>query len=83
MLPDVLASGSLLFKKSCCGWALLLTEGFAVGALIHCGVSLVGAHQDTVERTVVRLIAVIGALGNGTFDALIGFAVHFGLLLFS
>jgi len=25
---------------------------------------------------------VIGALGNGTFDALIGFAVHFGLLLF-
>ena len=55
---------------------LLLLEGFAVGALIHSRIGFVGAHQNTVQRTVVFAVAVVSALLNSTFDALVGFAVH-------
>ena len=55
---------------------LLLAEGHAVGALILGGICLVGTHGDAVERTVVFLLAVMGALADSTFDGLVGMAVH-------
>ena len=55
---------------------LLLAEGHAVGALVLGGICLVGTHGDAVERTVVFLLAVMGALADGTFDGLVGMAVH-------
>ena len=61
---------------------LSLAEGLAVGALIHGGVGFVGAYQNLVQRTVVLGIAVVGAGPNGTFDALVGIAVHSCFLLF-
>ena len=35
-----------------------------------------GAHHNFVQRAEVFAVAVIGTLGNGTFDALVSFAVH-------
>ena len=35
-----------------------------------------GAHQDLVQRTVVLVAAVMGALLDGTFDALVCMTVH-------
>ena len=55
---------------------LLLAEGFAVGALIHGGVLLMGAYQDAVQRAVVLSIAVVSALLNGAFNALVCILVH-------
>lgn len=60
----------------------LFVEGFAVGALIHSGVQLVGAHQNAVQRAVVLALAVMCALLNGTLDALICLVCHGMLLLF-
>ena len=60
---------------------LLLAEGLAVGALVHSGVGLVGTHQDLVQSAVVLALAVVGALMDGAFDALIGIAVHSHFLL--
>ena len=54
----------------------LLAEGLAVGALVHGGVNFVGAHQDAVQRAVVLVLAVVCALMDGAFDALIGVATH-------
>ena len=69
-------------KAAAGDFSLLLPERLAVGALIHLGVSLVGAHQDTVQGAVVLGVAVIGALLNGAGDALVGVAVHTHVLLF-
>ena len=35
-----------------------------------------GAHQNLVQRTVVLVAAVMGALLDGTFDALVCMTVH-------
>ena len=35
-----------------------------------------GAHQDPVQGAVVGAVAVVGALGNGALDALVGVAIH-------
>ena len=60
---------------------LLLAEGLAVGALVCSGIHLVGAHQNLIQRTVVLVTAVMGALLDGAFDALVGMTVHdFSLL---
>ncbi len=56
--------------------ALLFPERLAVRALIHGGVCFVGAHKDFVQRAVVCAVAVVCALANGAFDALIGVFVH-------
>ena len=56
--------------------ALLLAEGLAVGALVNSGIGLVGAYKNTIQRTEVFGVAVIGALLNGAFDALVGVAAH-------
>jgi hypothetical protein len=55
---------------------LLLAEGLAVGALVHSRILLMGAHQNAVQGAVVFAVAVVCALLNSTFDALVGFAVH-------
>ena len=59
----------------------LLAEGFAVGALVHGGIGLVGAHQDAVQRAVVLVLAVVCTLLDGAFDALVGMTVLHGFFL--
>ena len=60
---------------------LLLAEGLAVGALVLGRIDLVGAHQDPVQRAVVFAVAVVSALLNGAFDALVCLVVHTIFLL--
>ena len=61
----------------------LLAEGLAVGALILGGICLMGAHQNVVQGAIICIVAVVCALGNGTFNALVRTAVHNHFLLFS
>ena len=61
---------------------LFLSEGHAVSALVNSGIALVCAHQDLVQGAVVCLITMMCALLNGTFDALVGIAIHGSFLLF-
>jgi len=58
------------------GKRLSLTEGLAVGTLVHGGVFLVGAHHDPIQRTVVFGVAVVSAGLNGALDTLVGVGVH-------
>ena len=58
------------------GPRLLSVEGHAVGALVHSGIALMGAHQNGIQGAVVLGSAVVGALIYGTFDALVGVTVH-------
>ena len=60
---------------------LSLFEGLAVGALVNSGVCLVGADHDAVQRAVVLIPTVMGALSDGAFDALVSMAVHTHFLL--
>ena len=60
---------------------LFLTERHAVRALVYSGIAFMGAHQDSLQRTEVGIAAVMRALGNGTFNALICVTVHFLILL--
>jgi hypothetical protein len=69
-------------RRHCRRQRLLLAEGLAVGALVHCGVLLVGTHQDSLQRAVVGVVAVVSAGLDGAFDALVGIAVHGHFLLF-
>ena len=55
---------------------LSLAEGLAVRALVLSGICLVGTHQNPIQRAVVLAVAVICALLNGAFDALICVAIH-------
>ena len=64
-------------------WGLFLAEGHAVSALIHRGVALVGADQNAVQRTVVGIAAMMCALLDGAFDALVCIGIHSLFLLFS
>ena len=61
---------------------LLLAEGLAVGALVHGGVALVGTYQDAVQGAVVAVGAVVSALLNGAFNALVCLTIHSRFLLF-
>ena len=63
--------------------ASLFPEGHAVGALVHSGITLMGAHQDSLQRTVVLLPTVVCALLDGTLNALVCVTVHVFLLLLS
>jgi len=60
---------------------LLLAEGLAVGALVCGGVDFVGTHQDLIQRAVVLVTAVMGALLDGALDALVCMTVHSKSLL--
>jgi len=55
---------------------LLLTEGHAVGALVYGGVHFMGTHHDLIQRAVVLVLTMVGALLDGTFDALVCVTVH-------
>ena len=61
--------------------SLLFPEGHAVGALVHGGVHLVGAHHDLVQRAVVLVLTMVGTLLDGTLDALVCMTVHSKSLL--
>ena len=60
---------------------LLLAEGHAVGALVHSGIHLVGTHQDLVQRAVVFVLTMVGALLDSAFDALVCVTIHSNSLL--
>ena len=62
---------------------LFFAEGHAVSALIHSGVPLVGADQNTVQRTVVGIAAMMGTLLDGALDTLVCIGIHSLFLLFS
>ena len=61
---------------------LLLAEGLAVSALVNSGVGFVGANHNAIQRTIVGIIAVVCALVNGAFNALVCMAAHSRFLLF-
>ena len=61
---------------------LLLSEGLAVSALVHCGVAFVGANHNAIQGTIVRIITVVGALAHSAFDTLVCMAAHSRFLLF-
>ena len=61
---------------------LFLTEGHTVGTLVHSGITFVSADQNTVQSAVVCILAVVSALVNGAFNALVCFAIHCLILLF-
>ena len=61
---------------------LLLTEGLTGSTLIHSRICLMGANQDPLQGAVVCVFAVMCALRNGAFDALVCIAVHSLFLLF-
>ena len=54
----------------------LLTEGLAVGALVHSGICLMGANQDPLQGAVIGILAVMGALLNSTLNRLVCMAIH-------
>ena len=60
---------------------LLLSEGLAVSTLIHGRIHLMGADHNTVQRAVVLITAVMGALTDGAFDTLVCMVVHRSFLL--
>ena len=62
---------------------LFLSEGLAVGALIHAGIALVGADQNALQGAEICFVAVMGTLMNSALDALVGIAVHIIILLFA
>ena len=75
--PAISCHRTVVFAAPCPRIAgLLFPEGLAVGALIHGGVRLVSAHQDLLQRAVVFVVAVVGALGNGALDTLIRVTAH-------
>ena len=47
-------------------------EAHAVGALVHAGVGLVGAHLNAVQAAVVHVLAVVCAAGHGALDGAVG-----------
>lgn len=51
-------------------------KGHTVCAQICSGTAFVGADKDVIQRTVVFASAVVRAVMNGTFDALVCMAVH-------
>ena len=54
----------------------LLTEGLAVGALVHSGICLMGANQDPLQGAVIGILAVMGTLLNSTLNRLVCMAIH-------
>lgn len=56
------------FRAAIC---LFFTKTQAIRALILRRIALMGAHQNTVQRTIIDIRAVIRAVLNGTFNTLI------------
>ena len=59
----------------------LLAEGLTVGALVHGGICLMGTYQDPLQRAEISILAMVGALLNGTLNALVCMAIHGYILL--
>ena len=55
------------------GWDLLLDEGQAVRALINRRIGFMGSNTNLIEGTVILAAAVVAALRNVTFDAVVRF----------
>ena len=55
------------------GWDLLLDEGQAVRALINRRIGFMGSNTNLIEGTVILAAAVVAALSNVTFDAVVRF----------
>ena len=55
---------------------LLSCKRHAVGALIHGGITLMGADLDLVQGTIVLHIAMVDALTNGAFDCFVSLHIH-------
>ena len=51
---------------------LALLVALAVGALVHGGTALMGAHLNGGQTAVVHVLAVVGAVGDGSLDGRIG-----------
>ena len=60
---------------------LLLAEGHAVSTLIHSRVTLVGANQDLIQGAIVLAVAMVCAVLDGAFNALVCMAIHNPILL--
>ena len=61
----------------------LSDKGGAIGALAHCGVSLVSGHLDLIKSAVIIACGMILALVYGAFDMLVvstGLVIHNDLL---
>ena len=58
-----------------------LTEGLAVGALVHGRVGFMGAYQNPVQRAVVLVLTVVGALVHRTLNTFVGVTIHNCFLL--
>ena len=61
--------------------ALALAEGLAVGTLVNGGIGFMGTHQNPVQRAVILAFAVVRALMDGAFNALVGMTIHCCFLL--
>ena len=61
--------------------ALLLAEGLAVGTLIGSGIHLMGAHQNSFQRAIICILAVMLALLDSTLNALVCMTIHSDILL--
>ena len=55
--------------------ALHFAEALAIGALVHGGVGLMGAHLNGVQAAAVHVLAVMGAAGNRAVDGAVGGAL--------
>ena len=55
---------------------LLLTEGLAVGALVSSGIHLMRTNKNPLQGAEVGILAMVGALLNGTLNALVCMAIH-------
>ena len=60
---------------------LLSAEGHAVSTLLHCGIAFVGTHQNSFQRAIIGITAVMCALSDRTFNTLISVTVHSQILL--
>ena len=54
----------------------LLTEGLAVGTLIHSGIGLMGTYQNPFQRTEVGILAMLCTLMNSTLNALVCMTIN-------
>jgi len=80
---NIIASAEGFVKENCGSiccrnnrLSLLLAEGHAVGALVRGRIHLVGAHHDLIQGAVVFVLTMVGALLDGTLDALVCMTVH-------
>jgi hypothetical protein len=59
----------------------LLTEGLAVGALVHGGICLMGAYQNPLQGAEIGILAVMCALLDSTLNALVCMTIHSLMIL--